>query len=252
MESGSEWRNSFSIQYNTLLNGNAPGLNDYEMSWYLTKAQKEIVNEYYTGFYSKRESYEETERIRRILYPIIGSMTVQAPEGKPSFDYKIDGIEEGDIVFYKVSIDANTYRIVEESAKIQIGNKFKYVLVKPERHDYYWKIKNNPFRSVNDKRVWRFDVGVNDGSYNIELLSRYPIREYRYRYLKNVEPIIISDLTSGEFYGLGLSIEGKTQENNSPLKDIHLTILNRAVELATRDYKENNLNNQVMLNDRSL
>ena len=51
---------------------------------------------------------------------------------------------------------------------------------------------------------------------------------------------------------MNLSIDGVVQEQTSELnKEIHQEILDRAVELAHRDYKENNLQNRVQLNNRN-
>lgn len=151
---GQEWRMSFNTQYNNPLNGFAPGLNDYEISLYLTKAQKELLDQYISGFYSKIESFEQTEKLRRYLSPVLKSEIIYAPSGQEYFSTRQYPIElSANIKSYIVEHNLDIYRIVEESALITIDDKDKFVLVKPERHDYYWKIKRNPFRTVNDRRV---------------------------------------------------------------------------------------------------
>ena len=56
----------------------------------------------------------------------------------------------------------------------------------------------------------------------------------------------------GEFAGENLSIDGETAPQTSQLdSSVHDEILDRAVELATLSYKENNLNNLVNLNQRN-
>lgn len=39
----------FDVLYNNLSNGNAPGVNDYEKSVFLTRAQEQLIIELYTG-----------------------------------------------------------------------------------------------------------------------------------------------------------------------------------------------------------
>ena len=51
---------------------------------------------------------------------------------------------------------------------------------------------------------------------------------------------------------MNLSIEGIVSEQTCKLnKEIHSEILDRAVELAVRDYKESNLQNRIQLNNRN-
>ena len=73
------------------------------------------------------------------------------------------------------------------------------------------------------------------------------------RYLKYPEPIILTDLeTDPDFEDMNLTIEGIALEQTCKLnREIHSEILDRAVELAIRDYKENNLQNKVQLNNRN-
>ena len=50
---------------------------------------------------------------------------------------------------------------------------------------------------------------------------------------------------------MGLSINSQTNEQTSELDEsIHDEIINRAVELAVRDYKESNLQNKIQTNLR--
>ena len=110
----------------------------------------------------------------------------------------------------------------------------------------------NPFRGPTEYNVLRLDI---DGRH--EIISKYPIKEYLYRYIAYPFPIIIRDLKEVEEY-LGLtdyelSIEGETIPNNPVcIFDVHMQdiIIDRAVELATVGYKENTLQSQIMTNIR--
>ena len=51
--------------------------------------------------------------------------------------------------------------------------------------------------------------------------------------------------------GLGLTVDGKNKRTDCELNtEIHREILNIAVELAVRDYRENTLENRVKTNKR--
>lgn len=138
MKSSTEFRREFNHQYNNLLNGNAPGLNDYEISLYLTKSSKEIADIYYRGAYTDGSSYEENERMRRALYPITKSAIITPPSGQPYFDTRAASIEiNKDIRSYIITHGLDLFRICEESVLLDVDGKEVFSLVKPERHDYY-------------------------------------------------------------------------------------------------------------------
>ena len=67
MRTGDEIREIFNLKYNNLNSGQAPGLNDFEISLLLTDAQKQIIEEYYTGMFAKRQPFESVERLRKNL-----------------------------------------------------------------------------------------------------------------------------------------------------------------------------------------
>ena len=125
----------------------------------------------------------------------------------------------------------------------------------------------NPFRSPSDLRVWRVDETINEDSTvrQVTLVSNEDLTakefQYIYTYMKEPEPIILVDLDSEEWISIGnLSIMGERKANVDKDTIAQLgdkisptlweLIINRAVELATRDYKENSLNTQIALNRR--
>ena len=48
-----EFSNQFDVLYNNITSNQAPGLNEYEKSVFLTKAQSEIVKNYFTMYFYK-------------------------------------------------------------------------------------------------------------------------------------------------------------------------------------------------------
>ena len=66
MRSGDEFREIFNLKYNNINSGVSPGLNDYEISLYLTEAQKEIIENFYSGS-SKGFTFEGEEKVRKNL-----------------------------------------------------------------------------------------------------------------------------------------------------------------------------------------
>ena len=75
MTTSSEIRDRFNLQYNNVLSGAAPGLDDYEISLYLTAAYKEVIYNSYSGN-SKQESVDTSERMRSLLSPLITTFDI--------------------------------------------------------------------------------------------------------------------------------------------------------------------------------
>ena len=127
----------------------------------------------------------------------------------------------------------------------------KVVKVIPKTHDEYNVQIKNPFKKPDENVVWRLDYSKQSNIDNVELISKYDIEKYQLRYIKFPSPIILTSLSSGDFVGMELSIDSQTDEQTSELDEsIHDEIINRAVELAVRDYKESNLQNKIQTNLR--
>lgn len=192
-------------------------LDEYEKSVFLTNAQEEIVIDMYKGNNTLRNSFEKTEEFRRYLSNLIKTYTTsQKEEG-------YTGLSSSS-VFFKIPDDLMfiTYESVnvnEEELKCNNTN----ITVVPVTQDEYHRIRRNPFKWSNNKRVLRLD---NDSNI-IELISKYTIESYLVRYLSKPTPIILTDLPDN------LSINGinvKTECELNPA--IHRTILERAVKMA--------------------
>ena len=100
-------------------------------------------------------------------------------------------------------------------------------------------------------KIWRLDISKIDNKKIVELITPYVITNYQLRYLKYPKPIIITDLSTA-FPSDDLSIDGITSQQNCELdKSVHREILDRAVELALRDYKPANLESKIQLDQRN-
>lgn len=220
----------FSHQFDTLLNSHAIAagfdeqnnpatieLDEYEKSLFLTNAQEEIVLSLYNGRNSSLQSFEETEELRRYL-----STLVQEAELNPIEKNKPLGIDSKSMFF---TLPANLWFITYEAVAVEggkCGEGFSQMVV-PVTQDEYHRIKKNPFRGANDRRALRLDLSDNI----IEIVSKYTVSSYYVRYLKQLKPIILTQLDDDT------QLRGETTPMTSELPEsLHLKILNRAVELA--------------------
>lgn len=230
----SEFREEFKLLYDNISSNAAPGLDDYEVSVYLTTAQLELVKKAYSGGPNK-EGFEGNERRRRELSSLIHTSDLPATPF-------INGLES----YSKVVTQPNWLYIIHEKVKITSSDTCinnTYIDVVPVTHDEYSLIKENPFRNASKRRALRTEISVANTQASIELICPETITNYVVRYVAVPKPIILSDLTA---VAAGLTINGLTAAQTCLLNEgMHREILNRAVALAIRDYRENSLQNKI-------
>lgn len=208
----------FSNEFDILINNSNIGLefDEYEKSVFLTKAQEDIVTSLYRGNLIG-ESFEKTEELRRYLSSLVCTYNT---------DTILDGNTDNS---YFIRIPNDILFITYESVISQdekLGcSKGTTMEVVPVTQDEFHRVRNNPFRMPNKRRVLRLDIA----GQTIELISSYKIDEYIIRYLKKPDPIILTDLPQG------LSINGLTKVTECKLNPaIHRIILDMAVGLALK------------------
>lgn len=243
-----EFNNQFDIHYNAIAGMSAPGIDLYEKSIYLTKAQLEIVKNYYDPDSNrKRKGFENTEKRRVDLKELIKSF-------KSSTSFTNIASIHSTSRFFEIPDDS--YLISNENAKLTSTDCFNgnILEVKPVTQDEFDTQIKNPFKTPNETIAWRLDFSKIGGKKVVEIVSPYNITgslEYRMRYLKYPKPIILGNLTS-LFPGDSLSIEGLTEITPCELdSSIHSEILDRAVEIALRDYKPQGLESKIQMDIRN-
>jgi len=233
-----EFRNQFDISYNAIASNSAPGIDDYELSVYLSKAQIELVKNYYDPLSNrKQKGFEATEKRRRDLNQLVK-------------DYKTSDIisNESNIhpeaKFYTIPNDL--FLIVNEKVKITSNDCYngKTITVRPVSYDEYDVQIDNPFEKPYEKLAWRLDLSNVNNTKVVEIISPYNISgslEYQIRYIKYPKPIIITNLNTA-FPSDNLTIDEIFTETSCELNtEICREILDRAVLLALADYKPQGL-----------
>lgn len=246
--SGNEVRNIFITKFSSINSGIAPDINPYEMSVYLTEAKKQIID-----FYSHNnplEGIDQNERVKKHLSKISESLSITSFSDFNDFDFK------GNHKSF-VELPSYVWRVLYETATFNESGCSGSLMgeVQPMAWDEMIGILANPFRGVSGKRIIRTDI---KGGHL--LISKQPIKSYNIVYLKFPTPYIIMDLTEfsqqydyTDNQGNPLSIDGQTDLSLNEL-DLFVDdlIINRAIELATKDYKEGSLGNTLSLNSRVL
>lgn len=218
----SEFSNEFDVLYQNIASNQAPGLDEYEKSVFLTMAQEQIVLELY-------QELEQSEEVRKYLSNLIKTDNY-VPIGEQD-----ETLINNNFKSYKVEINNNILFMIYEQCTLSDENNCinnKIVSVVPTIHDDLDKVLKNPFKSPNSRKVIRLDFDN-----KIELISKYSISNYKVRYLKKPNPIILVALKDN------LSINnGDTKVSNGETNPIlHERIVQRAVQLAVQsEVKSNN------------
>lgn len=193
--------------------------NEYEKSFFLTKAQEELVVNCYNGKNIYGDSFESTEEMRRYLDELVKTKTYTAED-------EVEGTGVSDkSVFFELPenlafITLEQVTFGDDSLGCYNGSKANVYAI---THDEYATVKDNPFRGPTKYKALRLDCGGN----KVEIISKYTISNYLIKYLIKPNPIILEDLPDA------MSINGVTKATDCELNSIlHNTILSRAVVLA--------------------
>lgn len=226
----SEFSNEFDILYNNITSNQAPGLDAYEKSVFLTKAQEDIVLAYYAGKNESGDYFEGSEEVRQYLYTLI-----QDTEPQRLQDVEDYGISNNSKFFQVKGIDY--LYILSEYIQVKVDeNTTRKVKVIPVTADEFLRIESNPFRGPSKSRVLRLDVSIPSKEGRIqELITTETIDTYRARVLRRPTPIIVGDLG-----GLTINELEYNKDRECELPDsLHRKILDRAVFLAKASFVSN-------------
>ena len=207
-------KESFSEQNNL-------AFDEYEKSIFLTKAQEQIVLELY-------QELEQSEEVRKYLSNLIKTDNY-VPVGEQD-----ETLINSNFKSYKVEISNDILFMIYEQCTLSDENNCinnKIVSVVPTIHDDLDKVLKSPFKYPNSRKVIRLDFDN-----KIELISKYSISNYKVRYLKKPNPIILITLEDN------LSINnGDTKVSNGETNPIlHERIVQRAVQLAVQSKVKSN------------
>ena len=119
-----EFSNEFDILYNNISSNQAPGLDEYEKSVFLTQAQEALVIDLYRG--TLGDSFESTEEVTRYLNSLV----------KSAGPYEVStSIDTYGCKRFEVSPQNKILFIVFESAYTTKGQSNRDVLVERATHD---------------------------------------------------------------------------------------------------------------------
>lgn len=238
-----EFSNEFDVLYNNIMSNQAPGLDEYEKSVFLTKAQSEIIKNYFNPKGNKyQEGFDGSQKrqvdFSKLMKTYASSGTIPTPT---SFFGNVTGA-------YKITWPDDVFVVVNEVVDVtKKDDNRKYRLqVIPIKYDEYLRVLSKPYKQPLKNQAWRIINGENDINLIVGHLNSVSSDGYHIRYVKHPKPIILESLD-----GSGLSINDETHAMGCELDpEIHPEILQRAVELAKAAYT-GDINSQLQMGQRS-
>lgn len=218
-----EFSAQFDVLFNNITSNQAPGLNEFEKTVFLTKAQSQLINEYFNirtdgiggGFDgSQRRQYDFSSLILTEELDII--------EGT-----EIDHIDERSKI---VEFPEKYFLSVNEAVK---DGTYQYSVI-PLSYAEYQRLMLKPYAFPVKKAVWRLINSKSpNGKVYAELIGKFNADNAKFviRYIQKPTPIILEDLHA--LYGEDITVEGEWRETPCILpEETHQEILERAVTLA--------------------
>ena len=208
-----EFSSEFDLLYNNVNSAQAPGLTEYEKSVFLTKAQDEIIKNYFTnvqGGNKYQQGVEDSEKRYADFSALLTMATLNAETTDViPFDErgKIFRLPDGNSDAKKVMI------VITETFKT--GNSTSALTsyqVVPLKFDEYIRLMSKPSSDPLKKQVWKLMGNSESGNGSIEIVPHWKdknndINVLVLKYIRKPHPIILEDLAVQ-----GLSIEGQTTQ----------------------------------------
>lgn len=232
-----EFSTQFDILFNNIMSDTAPGINEYEKSVFLTKAQNEIVKNYFNPKGNKYQEGFDGSAKRQSDFSNLITIVNQNAEADASLTF----YREDDDYSGIFKIPDNLMLYIQEALRVKRGEQTHVLQVIPIRYDEYLRMMSRPFKYPPRDQAWRvignqyISTDAGSASRTAQLIfhpgeTLDTNQPYNIVYVRRPNPIIIAELGN-------LTIDGKHEVTECELfEEIHPEILQRAVELAKATY----------------
>lgn len=242
-----EFSDQFDLLYNSISSNQAPGLDEYEKSVFLTKAQEEIVKSYFYPITNKLRAGFDGNELRQIDFStLVKSKTFQNITLNGQVDMRPNTKHVS-----LVGDDNESLRIMmilDEFVSVRRnGSSGVRLTVVPLDYREYSRLMSKPQKRPLRDQAWRLLNSSTSTSYGADLVigPSDSLESYHIRYVMRPTPIILDDVEKN------LTIDGVSGPKECTLDPVvHDDILQRAVELASAVYK-GDLNSQISIGTAS-
>ena len=227
-----EFSDQFDVLYNNIMSNQAPGLDEYEKSVFLTKAQYEIIKNYFNPKSNKnQEGFDDSPKRQIDFSNLMAAKKQTTAVVTPATYVKFDSRS----VLYEMPSDI--LFALNETAIVTEDLKTRLITIVPISFEEYARILSKPYKQPLKNQGWRLlNTGMNGTTQarisEIVVKAGATVSDYIIRYVRRPKPIILTTLTE-----TNVSLDGLTAVTECELDPIlHPEILQRAVELAKNAY----------------
>ena len=227
-----EFSDQFDVLYNNIMSNQAPGLDEYEKSVFLTKAQYEIIKNYFNPKSNKnQEGFDDSPKRQIDFSNLMAAKKQTTAVTTPTTYVKFDSRS----VLYEMPSDI--LFALNETAIVTENLKSRLITIVPISFEEYARILSKPYKQPLKNQGWRLlNTGMNGTTQarisEIVVKAGATVSDYIIRYVRRPKPIILTTLTE-----TNVSLDGLTAVTECELDPIlHPEILQRAVELAKAAY----------------
>lgn len=227
-----EFSDQFDVLYNNIMSNQAPGLDEYEKSVFLTKAQYEIIKNYFNPKSNKnQEGFDDSPKRQIDFSNLMAAKKQTSAVTTPTTYVKFDSRS----VLYEMPSDI--LFALNETAIVTENLKTRLITIVPISFEEYARILSKPYKQPLKNQGWRLlNTGMNGTTQarisEIVVKAGATVSDYIIRYVRRPKPIILTTLTA-----TNVSLDGETDVTECELDPIlHPEILQRAVELAKNAY----------------
>lgn len=246
-----EFENEFDILYNSITSNQAPGLDIYEKSVFLTTAQDDIVKSYFDARLNKvQEGFDDSKRRQADFSKIIEVVSQAGNFNTAIYDPRPNS--KAVACSYE-----NILIVLNERVTVNRNDKSISLTVVPIAFEEYDRLMSKPYKRPLKWQAWRiFNTSAEVNMSDLVVGPIDNIINYTIRYIKRPKPIILGDLDGltidGYYYKEGetnpFNLAGTEACELDPI--LHKELLQRAVELAKAAYT-GDLSSQIALGQSS-
>lgn len=239
-----EFSNEFDVLYNNVMSNQAPGLDEYEKSVFLTKAQYEVLKNYFNPKGNKYGEGLDDSPKRQIDF----SALITAAE--PTAYTSTSGYVKFDDRSHLYKMPDDVFIVLNETGIETVDGTSRLISIIPINYGEYTRLMSRPYKQPLKNQGWRLFQSTVGVDFVSEVIVKHnsTLSNYKIRYVRRPNPIILVNLAD-EYSNV--SIEGETNITECELDPIlHPEILQRAVELAKSAYI-GDLKSSVELGQRS-
>lgn len=229
-----EFSSQFDILYDNITSGKAPGLNEYEKSVLLTKAQDQLLKNYFNPKGNKYQEGHSDSQKRTIDF----SNVIKSSNG-------IDGIKGIGTTYRNTMVYTRPADILlPRTFILRSETNSKELQVVPVTEEELTRLFSKPYKEPYKGQAYKIENSTDNPVYEIIVGKACIDDDYKLyiRYVKVPRPILLIDLDKFELeWGLEsntLTLNGLRTESTCELDPaVHNEILDRAVNLAKVHYE---------------